>query len=159
DADGLATEAKAAEVKFVRRKVGTKDGETFRIQPVRPIDELRQLALAAKPPEEKGDFHKTELVEPAKLDSSIKLDIRYATTNNFADSVFYKQPRAFLQKPAAESLARLNKRLEERGLGLLIYDAYRPWHVTKMFWEATPEDLRAFVANPANGSRHNRGCA
>ena len=54
---------------------------------------------------------------------------------------------------------RANKRLKERGLGLLIHDAYRPWHVTKMFWDATPDDLKDFVANPAKGSRHNRGCA
>ncbi len=47
----------------------------------------------------------------------------------------------------------------QHGLGLLVHDAYRPWYVTKMFWEATPDDMKDFVANPANGSRHNRGCA
>ena len=64
-----------------------------------------------------------------------------------------------MQRPAAEAVVRANARLKQRGLGLLVHDAYRPWHVTKMFWDATPDDLKDFVANPANGSRHNRGCA
>ena len=97
-----------------------------------------------------------ELVE---LDPTIKLDIRYATTNNFTGAVFYQQPKAFMQRPAAEAVVRANQQLQPLGLGLLIHDAYRPWHVTKMFWDATPGNLKDFVANPANGSRHNRGCA
>jgi D-alanyl-D-alanine dipeptidase len=159
DASGSATEVVAAEVRFVRREVGTKDGETFRIHPIKPIDELRAGALSATPPPEPGDYRETKLVDLAKLDSTIKLDIRYATTNNFTGSVFYKQPRAFMQGPAAEAVVRANKRLKEKRLGLLVHDAYRPWHVTKMFWDATPDELKDFVANPANGSRHNRGCA
>ena len=159
DARGVATQVVAAEVKFERREVGTKDGETFKIVPLKPIDSLRAEALAASPPVEKGDFVETHLVELAKLDSTIKLDVRYATTNNFTGAVFYQQPRAFLQAPAAEAVARIHQRLKADGLGLLIHDAYRPWHVTKMFWDATPDAMKDFVANPANGSRHNRGCA
>ncbi len=157
--DGVATEVVAAEVKFERREVGTKDGETFKIEPLRPIDELRKLALAATPPTESGNFRDSELVELVALDPTIKLDIRYATTNNFTGAVFYKQPRAFMQRPAAEAVVRVHQRLKSAGLGLLIHDAYRPWHVTKMFWDATPNEMKTFVANPANGSRHNRGCA
>ncbi len=156
---GFATEVVAAEVEFVRRVVGTKDGETFKIQPVKPIEDLRTAALAASPPKEQGDFRKADLVELTSLDPAIHRDIRYATTNNFTGAVFYKQARAFMQRPAAEAVVRANKRLKDRGLGLLIHDAYRPWHVTKMFWDATPDDLKNFVANPAHGSRHNRGCA
>lgn len=158
-ADALATEVNAAEVVFKRREVGTKDGETFKITPVKPIDELRAGALAASPPAESGNFRDANLTELVKLDPTIKLDIRYATTNNFTGAVFYKQPKAFMQQPAAEAVVQANARLRERGLGLLIHDAYRPWHVTKMFWDATPGELKDFVANPANGSRHNRGCA
>ena len=126
---------------------------------MKPVEELRLAALAAKPPKENGEFRDSELVDVTKLDDSIKLDIRYATTNNFMGAVFYKQPRAFMQKPAAEALVRVHRRLKERGYGLLIHDAYRPWFVTKMFWDATPNDLKDFVANPQKGSRHNRGCA
>lgn len=159
DEHGNATEVVAAEVKFARREVGTKVGETFKIKPVRPIEALRAGALAAAPPAERGDFRASDLVDLTTLDATIELDIRYATTNNFTGAVFYKQPRAFMQRPAAEAVVRAHERLAKRGLGILVHDAYRPWHVTKMFWDATPEDLKAFVANPANGSRHNRGCA
>ena len=157
--DGIATEVVAAEVKFKRREVGTKDGETFKIAPLKPIEELRVIASKANPPIEQGEYSATDLIEPISLDDSIKLDIRYASTNNFTGASFYKEPRAFLQRPAAEAVVRIHKKLGESGLGLLIHDAYRPWAVTKMFWDATPDALKTFVANPANGSRHNRGCA
>ena len=75
------------------------------------------------------------------------------------DSVFYSQPRAFLQRPAAEAVKRINQKLRKQGYGLLVHDAYRPWYVTKVFWDATPEEKKLFVANPADGSRHNRGAA
>jgi CubicO group peptidase (beta-lactamase class C family)/D-alanyl-D-alanine dipeptidase len=159
DETGRATKVVAAEVEFLRREVGTKDGETFKIEPVKPIDELRAGALAATPPREEGEFRESDLVDLTDFDETIRLDIRYATTNNFTGSVFYRQPRALMQRPAARAVARANARLRERGLGLLVHDAYRPWFVTRMFWDATPEELRNFVANPDNGSRHNRGCA
>ena len=159
DESGRATEVVAAEVRFVRREVGTQDGETFRIKPVKPIEELRTAALVATPPEETGNFRKTELVDLEKRSPAVRLDIRYATTDNFTGARFYQQPKAFMQQPAAQAVARAQDRLKPRGLGLLIHDAYRPWHVTKMFWDATPANLKDFVANPANGSRHNRGCA
>jgi D-alanyl-D-alanine dipeptidase len=126
---------------------------------VRPPDELRQEALAATPPVEEGDFRPSELVELTTLDPTLRLDIRYAGTNNFMGEVFYSSPRAFLQRPAAEALVQAHTWLKARGYGLLIHDGYRPWYVTKMFWDATPEALKVFVADPASGSRHNRGCA
>jgi D-alanyl-D-alanine dipeptidase len=144
---------------YVRLSLGAADGTQFRITPVREADELRAEALAATPPEEEGDFLPSELVELVTLDPSIHLDVRYATTNNFMGEVFYSQARAFLQRPAAEALVRANAWLKTQGYGLLVHDGYRPWYVTKMFWEATPESLRIFVADPASGSRHNRGCA
>ena len=159
DSTGRATSVVAAEVDFRRREVGTQDGETFKITPVRPIDDLRAEALSAAPPTEIGDFRDSDLVDLKSLDPTIQLDIRYATTNNFTGAIFYKQPRAFLQRPAAEAVVRAHQRLRKYGLGLLIHDAYRPWHVTKMFWDATPNNLKDFVANPQRGSRHNRGCA
>ncbi len=159
DANGEATQLVAAEVRFQRREIGTKDGETFKIEPVKPIDELRAGALAAEPPAEPPGLRAPELADLTRLDKSILLDIRYASTNNFTGAVFYKQSRAFMQKPAAQAVVKAHQQLQQQGLGLLIHDAYRPWHVTKMFWDATPVDLKKFVANPANGSRHNRGCA
>jgi len=87
------------------------------------------------------------------------LDIRYATSNNFMGFPLYEKPSAYMQRPAAEALGRAQTALAAQGYGLLIHDAYRPWFVTKMFWDATPPDSRIFVADPAKGSRHNRGCA
>jgi zinc D-Ala-D-Ala dipeptidase len=113
----------------------------------------------AQPPQESGDFKPTDLVELIKLDSSIHLDIRYATSNNFVGKPVYKEARAFLQRPAAEALVKANASLKLLGYGLVVFDGYRPWSVTKLFWEVTPADKKQFVADPAKGSRHNRGCA
>src|SRR5436190_13404483 len=117
------------------------------------------LAQSQQPPKETGPFRQPDLVELIKLDPTIKLDIRYATKNNFLGRPVYKQARAFLQRPAAEALVRINQGLRKQGYGLIIHDGYRPWYVTKIFWDATPADKKIFVADPAKGSRHNRGCA
>jgi len=120
-------------------------------------------ALAARaqqqPPREEGTFRAPDLVEVVRLDKSIRLDIRYATADNFAGRAVYPEARAFLQRPAARALVRAHRALKKKGFGLVVFDAYRPWHVTKLFWDITPEDRKQFVADPARGSRHNRGCA
>jgi D-alanyl-D-alanine dipeptidase len=131
----------------------------FRIQPLRPVAELREEALRATPPKEPGPFRPVDLVEIVTLEPGIRLDIRYATSDNFLSTPVYREGRAFLQRPAAEALARAHRALRESGHGLLIHDAYRPWWVTWVFWEATPVKSREFVADPAQGSRHNRACA
>ena len=99
------------------------------------------------------------MIELIKLDKTIKLDIRYATADNFIGKAVYPEARAFLQRPAAEAIVRVHKWLGKQGLGIVIYDGYRPWTVTKLFWEVVHEDHRRFVADPAHGSKHNRGCA
>lgn len=137
---------------------GIRDG-IFRIRPAEPVATLKAAALAAEPPGEDGEHRDPELVELVTLDSGIRLDIRYATTDNFLGTRLYDEPRAFLQRPAAEALLRAHRAAREHGYGLLIHDAYRPWWVTKVFWDATPEELRHFVADPSQGSRHNRGAA
>lgn len=120
---------------------------------------LGTFAFAQEPPKETGPFREPDLVELVELDPTIKLDIRYATKNNFLGIPVYEQARAFLQRPAAEALVRVNGELRARGYGLVVFDGYRPWSVTKAFWDATPEDKKIFVADPSQGSRHNRGCA
>ncbi len=159
DGHGEATQVRVSGVTFKRRPIGGVAGGVFRISPARNISELRKEALAVDPPSESGDFRKPDLVELTSLDASIKLDIRYASSNNFLSTPIYSEARAFLQRPAAEALVRANRRLKTLGYGLLIHDAYRPWYVSKIFWDATPDDKKIFVANPSEGSRHNRGCA
>ena len=111
------------------------------------------------PPKETGHFRAADLVELTRLDSTIKLDIRYATSNNLAGRPVYTQARAFLQRPAAMALVRAHRALAARGYGVLVFDGYRPWRITKLFWDVTPPGKREFVADPAKGSKHNRGCA
>jgi D-alanyl-D-alanine dipeptidase len=158
DATGRVVAAQVGRLAFKRRFLGPESGNIFRIQPRRPLAEIRLEAQSQTPPVETGKS-KADLVDLTSLDPKIKLDIRYAGTDNFLSSPLYTSARAFMQRPAAEALARAHHALMRRGYGLLIHDAYRPWYVTKMFWEATPDDKRIFVANPAEGSRHNRGCA
>ena len=159
DRNGIATQVQIENGPiFFRRDVGVDHGKTFRIDPLEPVGVLRKIALSASPPSEQKK-NDPDLVELRTLDSTIKYDIRYATTNNFMSAVFYRSAHAYMQRPAAESLVRVNKKLKAFGYGLLIHDSYRPWYVTKMFWDATPDDKKIFVANPESGSRHNRGCA
>lgn len=111
------------------------------------------------PPKIEGATKKADVVELNSLDNTIKLDIRYATADNFVGKPVYPEARAFLQRPAAEAVVRVHQRLKKQGLGLVIFDGYRPWTVTKLFWDVTSGDQRNFVADPAKGSKHNRGMA
>lgn len=157
-ADGVAARAIAAGVAFERRAVGSPAGETFRIAPERPVAELRAEALRAQPPRESGR-RRPELVDLMALDPTLHFDVRYATDDNFLGTPVYEEARAFLQAPAADALLRAHRSLAREGYGLLVHDAYRPWFVTRIFWDATPADQHHMVADPAKGSRHNRGCA
>ncbi len=157
--DGKAMELVIGGVIYPRRIRGEKEDTTFALLPIRPIDQLKDNAIKSRPPREDGQFKLPELVELTHLDSTIKTDVRYATTNNFMRTIFYSQARVFLQRPAAEALVRAHRKLRQFGYGLLVFDGYRPWYVTKMFWDATPDDKKIFVADPQKGSRHNRGCA
>ena len=160
--DGAVAALVGHEGPWARRPLG---GGTFRITPLHTAAELRAPALSAAPPPPPPpspappDRLSADLVELTTLDSTLRLDIRYATTNNFMGERFYDTARAFLERPAAEALVRAHRRLAALGYGLLIHDAYRPWYVTWMFWRATPDSLKIFVADPASGSRHNRGAA
>src|SRR5215469_2896229 len=144
---------------YTRVDAGSDPAHFYRVRPVKPIDQLRAIALAERPPEETGPFRKPELAELVTLDAGFHLDIRYARADNFLGTPVYSEARAFLERPAAEALVRVLHKLEPLGYGLLVHDAYRPWYVTKIFWDATPAEGKIFVADPKKGSRHNRGCA
>ena len=138
----------------------SKENKIFTIQPIYSVEELKKIALKSSVPlEDSLEDKSDELVDIYNLDSSIKLDIRYASKNNFMQTEFYTEPRAFLINDAAKMLIKAHQELGNYGYGIVIYDAYRPWFVTKMFWEATPDSLKNFVADPSSGSVHNRGCA
>jgi D-alanyl-D-alanine dipeptidase len=141
-----------------RRDYGGAEG-VFRITPLRPVAELMKEARALSPPKENGDFLPSDLVDVRSLDKSLVLDVRYATTANFLATPVYGKAQVRLQRPAALALVRAHRALKAAGFGLMLHDGYRPWFVTWVFWNATPEASRVFVADPAQGSRHNRGCA
>src|SRR5438876_6905163 len=134
DANGRATQVGLEKVVLKRRQIEPESGNQLRVNPVRPVPELMKEARGAQPPKENGEFRQPDLVELTKLDPTIRLEIRYATTNNFLGTVFYSEARAFMQRPAAEAVVRVNRKLKTQGYGLLIHDAYRPCYVTKVFW-------------------------
>ena len=144
---------------YLRADAGTNASNFYHVTPTQPVAELQEKALKLSPPAEAGPFGKPDLVELASLDPAIHLDIRYASLKNFLSTPVYTQARAFMQRPAAEALVRVLHKLQPLGYGLLIHDAYRPWYVTKIFWDATPPEGKIFVADPQKGSKHNRGCA
>ncbi len=151
DANGKATEVEAASVAFKRRPIDGEDGRTFRITPTRPAEEIRKEIAGARPPVERDGLKPSDLVDLTAFVPGLKLDIRYATAINFLGMPLYTQARALMQRPAAEALARVQAQLAPKGYGLLIHDAYRPWKITKLFWEATPEAQHLFVAEPVEG--------
>jgi CubicO group peptidase (beta-lactamase class C family)/D-alanyl-D-alanine dipeptidase len=160
DAKGMATAVRGANGRYKRRALpADNDLVNFKITPVRAVDDLRKEALAASPPREPASPRSPDLVELRSLDSTIRYNIRYATANNFMGTPFYSSAHAFMQRDAAEAVVRASAELRKLGYGLLIHDSYRPWYVTKMFWDGTPPDKHMFVADPAHGSRHNRGAA
>jgi D-alanyl-D-alanine dipeptidase/kynurenine formamidase len=120
---------------------------------------LAAAPAADGPPLDPDARRAPELVEVVRLDPSIRLDVRYATARNFTGKPLYPEARAFLERPAAEALVRVHHALAAQGYGIVVLDAYRPWRVTRLLWDATPPEKRAFVADPAAGSRHNRGAA
>jgi CubicO group peptidase (beta-lactamase class C family)/D-alanyl-D-alanine dipeptidase len=133
--------------------------DTKRAAARQKIDKLIASARSERPPVETDPKRPTELVTLATIDSRLKFDIRYAGRHNFLGVPVYSAPVAMLQRPAAEALKRANDRLHKQGYGIIVHDGYRPWYVTKVFWDATPGEGKLFVANPAEGSRHNRGAA
>ena len=89
----------------------------------------------------------------------ISLDVRYARTDNFIGVRVYPEARVFLLEHVARDLLEVRNAVRVHGYGLLLFDGYRPWSVSKYFWDHSSEEVRAFLANPAEGSSHNRGCA
>lgn len=99
----------------------------------------------------------TILVDIQKINPRIKIDIKYATEDNFTGRKLYSVPKCFLRRFVALKLDSVQKELEKIELGLKVWDCYRPLSVQEILWSIVPDER--YVANPAKGSRHNRGCA
>ncbi len=118
----------------------------------------------AKPIKSINELNATIKLEPQKqfvdLKKAVKgvvVDLRYATKQNFTKTILYKNPAAFMRQLPANALAKVQIELQKQGLGLKIFDAYRPFSATCAMWRLTPN--RHYVANPRKGSNHNRGTA
>ena len=158
DERGIAMAVSLSGLVLPRRDLGAETEARSRTN-ARFIADLVANARKMSPPAPSGRLRKPDLVEVNKLEPSTKLDVRYASENNFMGAPFYSQPRFFLQRPAANGLIRAHRKLAEQGFGIVLIDGYRPWYATRMFWDAVPPETRPFVADPSQGSRHNRGCA
>ncbi len=122
------------------------------------IDFTEITEAPATPPTSADATAASDLVDLATFDQRLKFDIRYASTDNFMGKILYPVARALLQRPAASALARAHDRLRAAGYGLMIFDAFRPWQITREMWDQHPKH-RAYLSDPLKGSRHNRGYA
>jgi D-alanyl-D-alanine dipeptidase len=98
-----------------------------------------------------------KLVDITTVNNRIILDIRYATENNFLHEAVYETARCFVLEAVAVKLDSIQVELEQQGLGLKVFDGYRPLSVQRKMWAILPDDR--YVANPNFGSMHNRGAA
>lgn len=119
------------------------------VQP-QPLAPRRQTTASPLP-------YEARLVDIRSVNDQIRLDLRYATTNNFLKRQVYPVGRCVLRGAAAQRLSQVQNDLEKRGLGLKVYDCYRPLSVQRQMWQILPDSR--YVANPTRGSRHNRGAA
>lgn len=99
----------------------------------------------------------SDLVDVQSINPRIVVDIRYAMANNFVGRPVYTRAKCFLRRKVAMKLDLVQKQLEKIGLGLKLWDGYRPLSVQKIFWETFPDEK--YIAPPSKGSRHNRGAA
>jgi D-alanyl-D-alanine dipeptidase len=119
--------------------------------PTQPLTTPSQNAAKPQLP------YDARLVDIRSVNTKIALDIRYATTNNFLKRKLYPVSRCVLRGAAARRLSQVQNDLAKKGLGLKVYDCYRPLSVQRLMWQVRPDPR--YVANPARGSRHNRGAA
>ncbi len=131
------------------------------MQRVMSWDEAQRAAASAvMPTVEPADALDAEMVLLRASEARWRIDMKYAGRDNFAEVAMYDAACAVLREPVKSALLDAQHRLERKGFGLVVWDAYRPWSVTWMMWHtAKPEHRRTFVADPARGSVHNRGGA
>ena len=118
---------------------------------------MPQALFSSIPAALAGEVSENPLISVQDVNPRIRLDIRYATPDNFMKEILYPRAVCFLRRETAAKLSRAQERLEKMGLGLKIFDGYRPHSVQKKMWARFP--IEGYVANPAKGSNHNRGAA
>lgn len=157
DKDGHGISCIIGGNRYTRVFFGPEKGDYFKIKPERPVSELWQIVQNATMPAQTAP-NVAELVNLAAI-PGLKFDLRYATDNNCFSAPLYEDSKAYLNKSAAEALERVAKRMSDYGFGLVIWDAYRPWKVSKLAYEALPKGQKTLLPAPEKGSPHNTGNA
>ena len=117
----------------------------------------RETPKAIKPTASKPDYNTQNWTEVTSLDTSIILDLRYATANNFVKEQMYECGRCFLRPQVARRIFRAHQVLQKQGLGLKMFDCYRPRPIQQKLWDKVPN--ASYVTPPWKGSMHNKGAA
>ncbi|HIU64403.1 MAG TPA: hypothetical protein IAB06_05165 [Candidatus Avacidaminococcus intestinavium] len=157
DKEGYGISCNVGGNRYTRVFFDAEKEEPFKVEVIKPLTELRQEIEKATMPVQTAEA-KAELVNLTQL-PQLKLDLRYATAQNCFSEPLYTEYKAYLNKDAVNALAKVTERLADYGYGLVVWDAYRPWKVTKLAHDALTEDYKKILPSGEEGSIHNTGNA
>lgn len=143
--------------RYSRRFFAGENGRPFRFAPVSDWQALKTAANAAVMPAQLGAGQQAQLVDLAQAVSELKFDLRYAQADNCFGQALTDDQRAFLDANAAQALAQAQQYLKPYGYGILVWEAYRPWSVSKLAYDALPADKKSMLPAPEIGFSHNTG--
>lgn len=143
--------------RYSRRFFAGENGRPFRFAPVSDWQALKTAANAAVMPAQLGAGQQAQLVDLAQAVPGLKFDLRYAQADNCFGQVLTDDQRAFLDADAAQALAQAQQYLKPYGYGILVWEAYRPWSVSKLAYDALPADKKSMLPAPEIGFSHNTG--
>ena len=135
---------------------GENDND-FKVTLTQSIEVLRKNVQSVVLPNQQNSLAEAKLVNLAAKDQQIRINMIYATDKNFVGTVVYENTGAYLDEQAVDALSRVNRKLAEYGYGLVIWDAYRPWYISKLLHDALPENDKRLLESPETGSPHNKG--
>ena len=143
--------------RYSRRFFAGENGRPFRFAPVSDWQALKTAADAAVMPAQLGAGQQAQLVDLAQAVPGLKFDLRYAQADNCFGQALTDDQCAFLDADAAQVLAQAQQYLKPYGYGILVWEAYRPWSVSKLAYDALPADKKSMLPAPEVGFSHNTG--
>ena len=143
--------------RYSRRFFAGENGRPFRFAPVSDWQALKTAADAAVMPAQLSTGQQAQLVDLAQAVPGLKFDLRYAQADNCFGQALTDDQRAFLDADVAQALAQAQQYLKPYGYGILVWEAYRPWSVSKLAYDALPTDKKSMLPAPEAGFSHNTG--
>lgn len=143
--------------RYSRRFFAGENGRPFSFAPASDWQALKTAADAAVMPAQLGAGQQAQLVDLAQAVPGLKFDLRYAQADNCFGQALTDDQRAFLDADAAQALAQAQQYLKPYGYGILVWEAYRPWSVSKLAYDALPADKKSMLPAPEAGFSHNTG--